>query len=409
LGDRETIQGRNPTMSTIHENMITELFENLVTKFVQENLERMMKAEICTFMDDDDQQHNSRNGYYKRSLHTKFGLIDDLQVPRDRNGEFQTQVFQPYQRRDGWLEEAVIQMYKSGMGTRDVARFIEGMFGSHYSPTTVSNITATVLEDIQQWQSRPLQKRYSVIYLDGMYVKLKRRTVSSEVIYFAMGIDEEGHREILGFYIGGQESAYGWRDVLKDLYKRGAQEVLLGVFDGLSGLEEAFRETYPKADVQHCIVHKVRATFPKVRVKDKPDFITDLKTIYQAPDRDVALAAFDTFKAKWGKAYPKEVLSWEEQLSTLLAFYKYPALIKEAIYTSNPIERMNKEFRKRLKPMNSLTNMDAAEKIVYLDTIDYNERYASRVIRGFGDPAVKKWLSELFEERYPSNEDGKQE
>jgi transposase-like protein len=383
--------------------MLANLFENVVTKFVQENLESLMKAEIKAFMESDEHEKpNNRNGYYTRSLHTKYGHIEDLQVPRDRNGEFQTHVFQPYQRRDGWLEEAVIQMYKAGMGTREVARFIESMFGSHYSPTTVSNITATVLEDIQQWQSRPLQKRYSVIYLDGLYVKLKRSRVSGEVIYFAMGIDEDGHRQILGFYVGGQESANGWRDVLKDLYKRGAQEVLLGVFDGLPGLDDAFRETYPKADVQHCIVHKVRATFPKIRVEDKTNFIDDLKTIYNALDRDLALAAFDTLKAKWGKKYPKEVRSWEEQLDTLLPFYKYPEPIKEAIYTSNPIERMNKEFRKRLRPMNSLTNIDAAEKIVYLDIIDYNERFANRVIRGFGNPEVKKKLTEIFEARYPS-------
>lgn len=389
-------------MTTIPENMLTNLFENLVTQFVQDNLERIMRAEITAFMDSDESnQHNSRNGYYQRTLHTKFGNIEELSVPRDRQGLFQTQVFEPYQRRDGWLEEAVIQMYKSGMGTRDVARFIESMFGSHYSPSTISNITSTVLEDIQQWQIRPLQKRYSVIYLDGLYVKLKRSTVSGEVIYFAMGIDEEGRRQILGFYIGGQESSNGWREVLKDLYSRGATEVLLGVFDGLPGLDEAFRETYPKADVQHCIVHKVRSTFPKIRVEHKTDVINDLKTIYNALDRDVALAAFDTVKAKWGKLYPKEMKSWENQLSTLLTFYKYPEAIKDAIYTSNPIERMNKEIRKRLKPMNSLTNMDAAEKIVYLQSIEYNEKFAERVIRGFGNSDVIKQLREMFDERYP--------
>lgn len=397
-------------MTTIHENMLSNLFENLVTKFVQEHLERIMKAEIENFMETNDKEgkRNSRNGYYKRTLHTKFGHIEDLQVPRDRNGDFQTQVFEPYQRRDGWLEEAVIQMYKSGMGTREVARFIESMFGSHYSPTTVSNITATVLEDIQEWQARPLQKRYAIIYLDGMYVKLKRSRVSGEVIYFAMGIDEEGHRQILGFYVGGQESANGWRDVLKDLYKRGVQEVLVGVFDGLPGLDHAFRETYPKADVQHCIVHKVRATFPKIRVEDKTSFIDDLKTIYNAVDHDLALAAFDAVKEKWGKKYPREIRSWEEQLDTLLTFYKYPAAIKNSIYTSNPIERMNKEFRKRLKPMNSLTNLDAAEKIIYLDSIDYNDRYGSRVTTGFGIPAVKNHLNKLFEERYPATQQEKE-
>ncbi|WP_080832018.1 IS256 family transposase [Cohnella massiliensis] len=391
-------------MSTIPENMLSDLFENVVTQFVKDNLESIMRAEIKHFMEEGlGGERNSRNGYYERTLHTKYGHIEDLQVPRDRNGQFQTHVFEPYQRRDGWLEEAVIQMYKSGMGTRDVARFIESMFGSQYSPSTISNITATVLEDIQAWQQRPLKKRYSVIYLDGLYVKLKRSTVSGEVIYFAMGIDEDGHRQILGFYVGGQESAHGWREVLKDLYSRGATDVLLGVFDGLAGLEEAFKETYPKADVQHCIVHKVRATFPKIRVHDRAEVINDLKTIYRAPDRDLAIAALDAVQAKWGKQYPKEIQSWRAQVPTLLTFYSYPTAIKEAIYTSNPIERMNKEIRKRLRPMNSLTNMDAAEKIVYLEAIGYNENFENRVIRGFGDLEVKKKLTELFEERYPTS------
>lgn len=399
-------------MTNIPETKLSMLLENLaniddvVKKLVKEMLESTMKAEIMGFMEEstESDRHNSRNGYYKRSLHTKFGNIDDLSVPRDRNGEFHTQIFEPYQRRDGWLEEAVIQMYKSGMGTRDVARFIESMFGSQYSPTTISNITATVLEDVKTWQERSLRKRYSVIYLDGLYVKLKRSTVSGEVVYFAMGIDEEGHREILGFYVGGQESANGWRDVLKDLYNRGATEVLLGVFDGLPGLETAFKETYPKADVQHCVVHKMRGTFPKVRVQHKTEVMSDLKTIYNALDHELALAAFDTVKAKWGKLYPKEMKSWEEQLPTLLTFYKYPTLIKDAIYTSNPIERMNKEIRKRLKPMNSLTNMEAAEKIIYLDSIAHNDRFADRVIRGFGNTDVRKRLAEMFEERYPQSE-----
>lgn len=390
-------------MTILPENQMNNLFENLVTQFVKDNMESIMRAEIQAFMSSEEAgTRNSRNGYYTRNLHTKYGNLEDKEIPRDRQGLFQTQLFEPYQRRDGWLEEAVIQMYKSGMGTRDVARFIESMFGSHYSPTTVSNITATVLDDIHQWQKRPLSTRYSVIYLDGLYVKLKRGTVRGEVVYFAMGIDEAGQRQILGFYVGGQESSNGWREVLKDLYSRGAQEVLLGVFDGLPGLDAAFKETYPQADVQHCVVHKVRATFPKIRIEHKTDVLEALKTVYSAPDEEVARAAFDTVKAKWNKLYPKEMKSWEEQLSTLLTFYKYPESIRKAIYTSNPIERMNKEIRKRLKPMNSLTNMDAAEKIVYLEMLDYNERHAERVVPGFGMDTVKKKLHELFEARYPS-------
>jgi putative transposase len=390
-------------MATITENMLSDLIENLVSTVVKEKLELIMKEEIRNFLEiEQEGVRNSRNGYYTRTLGTRIGKIDDLQVPRDRNGDFQTQLFDPYQRREGWLEEAVIQMYKGGMGTRDIAGFIEGMFGAQYSPTTVSNITSTVLEDIEQWHQRPLQKRYSVIYLDGLYVKLKRSTVAGEAVYFAMGIDEDGYRDILGFYIGGQESSNGWRDVLKDLQRRGAREVLLGVFDGLTGLEEAFREAYPKADVQHCVVHKMRSTFPKIRVQDKVDFMNDLKTIYNALNRDHALTAFDTVKHKWGKKYPKEIQSWEENLPTLVAFYDYPPMIWSSIYTSNAIERMNKEFRKRLKPMNSLTNMETAEKIIYLETKDYNEKWSKRAIRGFADPEVKKELQKMFEERYPT-------
>lgn len=302
-------------MTTIQQNDFNDLLENAVTKLVKEKLELLLREEIKNFMGvEQADSSNNRNGYYQRTFDTRYGRIDDLQVPRDRKSEFQTQLFEPYQRREGWLEEAIIHMYKGGMSTREVAKFIESMYGSQYSPTTISNITQTVMEDIEQWQKRPLERRYSVIYLDGLYVKLKRNTVSSEAVYLAMGIDENGTRQILGFYVGGHESANGWRDVLKDLHRRGATDVLLGVFDGLPGLEEAFQEIYPKADVQHCIVHKVRSTFPKIRVQDKTEFLDDLKGIYNAIDGDVARAMFDGFKAKWSKQYPKEVKSWEVQL-----------------------------------------------------------------------------------------------
>jgi len=388
-------------MISIPEKAYEELLENSVTKLLQEKLELLLREEINQYLKTErPNQPNSRNGHYRRTFQTRYGTIRALRVPRDRMGHFQTQLFQPYQRREGWLEEAIIHMYKGGMSTREVAKFIESMYGTAYSPTTISNITQTVMEDIEQWQNRPLERRYAVIYLDGLYVKLKRNTVSSEAVYLAMGIDEKGTRQILGFYVGGQESSNGWREVLKDLRKRGATDVLLGVFDGLPGLEEAFREMYPMADVQHCVVHKVRATFSKIRVLDKTAFLDDLKQVYTAIDGDVARAVFDGFKARWSKMYPKEVKAWEEQLPTLLTFYKYPQLLWPAIYTTNPIERMNKELRKRLKPMNSLTNIEAAEKIIYLQACDYNEKWCGRAIRGFVDRDTKAALEQMYRERY---------
>jgi len=388
-------------MTTIPENAFHDLLENTVTELLQEKLELLLREEIKNYMTvEKPHQRNSRNGHYKRTFQTRFGTINELHVPRDRKGTFQTRLFQPYQRREGWLEEAIIHMYKGGMSTREVARFIESMFGTQYSPTTISNITQTVMEDIEQWQNRPLERRYSVIYLDGLYVKLKRNTVSSEAVYLAMGIDEKGIRQILGFYVGGHESSNGWREVLKDLKNRGATDVLLGAFDGLPGLEEAFREIYPMADVQHCVVHKMRATLPKIRSADKTEFVEDLKQVYNAIDGDVARALFDGFKDRWRKQYPKEVKSWEEQLPTLLTFYKYPPLTWPAIYTTNPIERMNKELRKRLKPMNSLTNIESAEKIIYLQALDYNEKWCGRAIRGFVDPDTKAKFEQMYKERY---------
>lgn len=388
-------------MTTIPENLFTDLLENTVTKLLKEKLELLLREEIKNYMTvEQPHERNSLNGSYTRSFQTRYGTINELQVPRDRKGSFQTRLFRPYQRREGWLEEAIIHMYKGGMSTREVAKFIDSMFGSQYSPTTISNITNTVMEDIADWQKRPLEQRYSVIYLDGLYVKLKRNTVSSEVVYLVMGIDEKGYRQILGFYVGGHESSNGWVEVLKNLKNRGATDVLLGVFDGLPGLEEAFRKIYPKADVQHCVVHKVRATFPKVRVSDKTEFLDDLKQLYTAIDGDVAQAVFDGFKAKWSKRYPKEVSSWEEQLPTLLTFYQYPSMVRDAIYTTNPIERMNKELRKRLKPMNSLTNIESAEKIIYLQVTDYNDKWFGRAIRGFADPDTKATFEKMYIARY---------
>jgi putative transposase len=237
-------------------------------------------------------------------------------------------------------------------------------------------MTDVVKEDIEKWHNRPLLKRYSVLYLDGLYVKLRRDTVEKEVIYVVLGVNEEGYREILDFFVGGQESAYGWQEFLQHLYQRGVKEMLLGVFDGLPGLEEAFRAFYPKADVQRCIVHKVRNTLHRVRKKDQFEAAEDFKLIYRAPNKEWALQMFQQFQSKWSGKYPKEVQSWANELDVLLTFMKYPSSIRSVIYTMNAIERTIKEIWKRLKPMNSLRSLEAAKKVVYLTIQNFNEKWA---------------------------------
>ncbi|PFA12531.1 IS256 family transposase, partial [Bacillus cereus] len=196
-----------------------------------------------------------------------------------------------------------------------------------------------------------------------------------EAIYIALGITLEGTREILGFYVGGRESASGWREILENLHERGVKNVLLGIFDGLTGLETAFLSVYPKADVQRCVVHKMRNLLSKVRKSDQKEVASDFKQVYKAIDLSIAEDAFQMIKEKWGKKYKKEVESWEKDLPVLLTFYKYPKEIRPYLYTTNMIERTIKEVRKRLKTMNSLPSLESVEKIVYLVSTNYNNSW----------------------------------
>lgn len=381
------------------ENIFSNQIEDIVRDFVKEKLELIMKEEMKNFFEvENPDLKSSKNGYYERILDTRYGRIDDLSVPRDREGYFTTHVFDPYQRREKWLGETIINMYQHGFSTRDVGKFIERIVGKEYSAGTISNITNVVMDDIEDWKKRKLSKRYSVLYLDGTYFKLRRKDVDDEVIYLIIGINDEGMKEILDFHVEGTESSLVWKEQLYKLQQRGVEEILLGVFDGLTGFDIAFKEVYPKADVQRCVVHKVRNTIAKIRVKDKPQLLEELKKVYNAADKSEALNQFEEFKKAWKTIYPKVITSWEQELSDLLRFYDYPKIIQRQIYTTNTIERAIKEVKKRLKPMNSLPSEKAVEKVVYLVALDYNAKWKKRPITEFS--SAKSELDKMFKKRY---------
>jgi transposase-like protein len=379
-------------------------FDDMINNLIKNFIEKMLKGELTEFLNYDKYDSagknsgNSRNGNYSRNFQTKYGVIEKLEVPRDRNNDFQTALFEPYKRRDDWLEQTVIQMYARGLSTRDIANLIEQMYGQKYSATSVSNLTDIAVKEIEQWKNRPLEKRYSVLFIDALSIKIRREHVGNESAYIIIGINEEGYREILDFYIGVTESATLWQEVLMNLKSRGVEQVLLGVMDGLPGLTDAFLKVYPKADVQRCVVHKVRNTLHKVKKKHTDEIVTDLKKIYKAPSREYAEQALNDLSSKWDRIYPHLAQSWFEDKDELFAFYKYPDSIQKSIYTTNWIERANKEIRKRLKTMNSLPNEKAAEKILYLKIIDYNSKWSERRLKGF--LAARENLIQLFEERY---------
>lgn len=385
-------------VNSIKQTPIGDQLDEMVRDFVKEKIEMIMQEEIKQFFEvEHPELKNHRNGYYQRTLDTRYGHVPDLQVPRDRQNHFQTKVFQPYQRYEQWLGETIIQMYQQGMSTRDIGNFVENVLGDAYSPTTISNITDVLIEDIKAWQSRPLHKRYSVLFLDGTYIHMRRDDVDSEVVYIIMGINEEGQREILGFHVGGQESARVWENHLRHLRERGVEEVLLGVFDGLSGLEEAFKRVFPKADIQRCVVHKMRNTLSSIRKKHREEMVTDLKAVYLAPGHEQALEAFERFQTKWLKTYPKVVRSWEDDLSVLLTFYKYPAVLQQKIYSTNMIERFMGEIKRRTRKIVTLPTEQAVEKVIYLQCIKFNQK-KNHVAHGFGQQ--KEALQQMFWKRY---------
>ena len=374
---------------------LRKILPDLVKEVVKQTLESIMIAEREVYL---KEHGGTKNGFYVRNLDTVVGKLKNLKIPRDREGRFRTKLIEPYKRRDIKLEDLILGMFASGMSARAVAQTLESIFELKYSPSTISEISKVTVSEISKWKQRKLKERYAVIMLDGMWLSVRRDTVEKEVVLFALGIDEEGYREILDFEVNPSEGAESWLEMIKRLYDRGIREVLLFVADGILGLEERIKEYFPKADFQSCVVHKVRNILKKVRAKDRKRVTKDLKKVYQASTEEEALKGFKKFKEKWERKYPKVVKSWEQELYKLLTFLKYPESIQRVIYTTNLIERTIKEIRKRVKVIGALPSVDAVEKFVYLRVAMLNDRWSSRVVNGFLE--AREEIQEMFLRRY---------
>lgn len=333
---------------------LNKILPNIIKEVVKQTLESIMVAEREIFI---KENNGTKNGFYTRNFETVVGKLEELKIPRDREGRFKTKLIEPYKRRDINLEELIFGMFASGMSTRAIADALESVFEFKYSASTISQISEITIEEINKWREKKLKKRYSVIMIDGMYLSVRRDTVEKEVVLFVLGIDEEGYREIIDFEVNPAEGAEIWEDIIKRLYERGVREVLLFVADGITGIEERIKKYFPKADFQSCIVHKVRNTLNKVRSKDRKEVAEDLKSIYRASTKEDAKEVFNKFKEKWSRKYPNIVKSWEMELYRLLTFLKYPKSIQRVIYTTNLIERTIKEIRKRIKVIGALPSV----------------------------------------------------
>ena len=349
---------------------------------MKETLEKMIKEERQAYLEEN--AHTKANGYYLRNLNTPIGKIEGLRVARTRDGGFSSELL-PYRKSYmPGFDQLIYALFYAGISTRKIGKVFEALYGMNISHTMASRLTKVAKEEIEKWKERPLEKRYPVIFVDGTYFPIKRGIVSKEVIYVILGIRKDGRREILAYDIGGEgESANMWKKLLREIKERGVEEVELMVGDGLVGLKEAIAEVYPKSKYQHCVLHAVKNTLTKVKVRDRSEIAKDLKEIYKARNKVEAINKLKMFRVKWCKKYPKIVKWWEEKADELLAFMEFPEEIRSMIYTTNSIERLFKEVKRRLKVMEVLQGEESAEKVLYVILRELNERLMSRKLKNF--------------------------
>ncbi|OWZ82638.1 IS256 family transposase [Natranaerobius trueperi] len=346
-----------------------------------DTLQEMMEAEMdhhLGYEKHDVQGNNtgnSRNGTSSKQVKTKFGQ-SEISIPRDRNGEFDPQVLGKYKSSTNDLEDKIIAMYAKGMTTRDIEAHMHDIYGIEVSSSMVSKITDRILPRITEWQSRPLERVYPIVFLDAIHFKVKKdNRIVNKAAYSVLGIDIDGHKDILGIWIGENESSKFWLNVLNDLKNRGVEDILIVCKDGLTGFSEAIESVFPKADNQLCVIHQIRNTLKYVSYKDKKDLMDDLKKVYKALNIEEAELYFEEFKEKWENKYPIVIRSWENNWDQLTAYFKYPHEIRKIIYTTNIIEGYHRQLRKATKTKTAYSTDEALLKVIYLTTMDITKKW----------------------------------
>ncbi|NPU95540.1 MAG: IS256 family transposase [Gammaproteobacteria bacterium] len=309
---------------------------------------------------------NSRNGRSRKTVKTAEGEIS-LEVPRDRNGSFEPQIVRKRQRRLEGLDDKIIALYARGLTTREIQDELTEMYGTEVSPTLISNVTNSVLEDVQAWQARPLDRVYPVLYFDCLFVKSRQDgPVRNKAVYLALGINLQGEKELLGMWIAETEGAKFWLSVFNELKSRGVEDCFIACVDGLKGLPEAIEAVYPQTRVQLCIVHQVRNSLKYMSWKDRKAVAASLRSIYAAPTEAAARAALTAFTTQWGGQYSAIVPSWENNWDRLTAFFDFPPEVRKVIYTTNAIESLNYSLRKVIKGRGAFPHDEAVRELLYL-------------------------------------------
>ena len=356
-------EGNVKTAEDLHA-YLKEMFKDALQEMLEAELEQELG--YCKRDRKNKQTDNRRNGYTEKTVKTQFGEMK-IDVPRDRDGEFEPIVVPKHKRDISGIEEKIISLYARGMTTRDIHEQIKDIYGIEVSAEMVSKITDSIIPLIKEWQNRPLDPIYPFIFLDAIHYKVREEgQIKSKAAYVVLGVNLEGFKDILGIWIGESESSKFWLGVLNELKHRGVEDVLIFSVDGLTGLKEAIEAVYPKAEIQRCIIHQLRNTFKFVSYKDLKEFSKDFKEVYKAVNEEVALDKLSKIEEKWGRKYPYAIKSWRTNWDVLSPFFKYPQEIRTVMYTTNIIEGVHRQFRKVTKTKSIFPTDQALEKMLYL-------------------------------------------
>lgn len=321
---------------------------------------------------------NRRNGFSKKTITSSMGDLT-IAIPRDRDGEFEPQVVKKHQTDISTIEDQVLSMYAKGMTTRDITKHLQTVYGVDASPTMISKMTDKILPIAKEWQNRPLSNKYAIVFMDAIHYNVRQdNAVIKKAVYIAIGTRLDGTKEVMGMWIGGNESAKYWLGVLNEIKNRGTEDILIVSIDGLTGFGDAIHAVFPNAEIQRCIIHQIRYSTRFVSYKDIKPFMADLKLVYQAVTEEIALQQLDALDNKWGKKYPSSIRSWQNNWAELATYFKYPPELRKIIYTTNAIENFNRQLRKVTKSKSIFPTDDALFKMLYLAMMDITQKWNGR-------------------------------
>lgn len=331
-------------------------------------LDAALEAEIDSHLDEAERSRgNRRNGKTSKDIRTSSGTIS-VDTPRDRTSSFEPELIR---KRETILAESleskILGMYGLGMSLRDISKHIKDMYDTDISHATLSAITDKIIPEVKEWQSRPLEELYTIVWLDAMHYKVKEdHRMVSHAVYNILGIDRHGRKELIGMYVSQSEGANFWLSVLTDLQNRGVQDILIACIDNLNGFQQAINAVFPQTEVQSCVVHQIRNSLKYVASKDQKEFMRDLKPVYRAENLDLAELRLDELEKKWGNKYEKVLESWRNNWTKLSTYFRYDAIIRKLIYTTNTIEGFHRQIRKVTKTKGTFTSDMALLKLMYL-------------------------------------------